>query len=211
MTETLAEWADQLETVLSGGSDDCVRMLAGEGKSIRDLRDRANNARTFLTESNLETVRQGRIAVRQLGLALGSAGLQTEATDHVDSLRELLDSPELPQQMDQVRRHADAINEVYGDFYRSLHKERFKLFSESIDTIKGHSEFLQLDEARHELSLLFLDENEFSYQTPTPNALYLEGPYKGGLLRVKLRLVDEHVFLLNSRGFHWISESPFNR
>ena len=180
VTETISEWADQVEAVLSGGSDDCVRMLAGEGKSIRDLRDRANTARTFLTESNLETVRQARIAVRQLAPALASAGQEAKVAEHVSELSERLDSPDLPQQIDEVRRCADAINEAYEDFYRSLHKERLKLYSGSIDTIEGRSEFLQLDDTGRQTVLQSLEKRAIE-QCDLP-AFTLTAPNTGASL-----------------------------
>jgi hypothetical protein len=39
----------------------------------------------------------------------------------------------------------------------------------------------------------------------------LEGRFFGSELSMQLRLVDERKMLLRDRGFHWISEAPFNR
>ncbi|MDE0436603.1 MAG: hypothetical protein OXH92_21615 [Bryobacterales bacterium] len=57
---------------------------------------------------------------------------------------------------------------------------------------------------------LFLD-SEFAYSTPEPETLRLDGSHYGRALSVTMRRVDESEFRLINRGFHWISESPYNR
>ena len=41
--------------------------------------------------------------------------------------------------------------------------------------------------------------------------LRLTGPFEGKQIAATLHKIDENSFLLLSRGFHWISERPFNR
>lgn len=43
------------------------------------------------------------------------------------------------------------------------------------------------------------------------NALHLDGTFEGRKLVATLHKASEREFLLNSRGFHWINEVPFNR
>lgn len=57
---------------------------------------------------------------------------------------------------------------------------------------------------------LFLDSG-FTYSTPEPETLRLDGGYNGRALSVTMRRVDESEFRLINRGFHWINEAPFNR
>ena len=52
---------------------------------------------------------------------------------------------------------------------------------------------------------------EFSFEEPEPSQLSLTGQVDGKSTRAKLVRVDESQFLLTNRGFHWISEVPFNR
>jgi hypothetical protein len=52
-----------------------------------------------------------------------------------------------------------------------------------------------------ELSLIKLDTG----------LIMLEGEWEGRRTYAKLSRFDESTFLLNSRGFHWIQEYPFNR
>jgi hypothetical protein len=74
---------------------------------------------------------------------------------------------------------------------------------------------LKLDTGQHTLALTKRDnpdwKSDFSYQQPEPELLKLEGTLDGQKIRAKLRRVEESSFLLVTRGFHWISEYPFNR
>jgi hypothetical protein len=49
------------------------------------------------------------------------------------------------------------------------------------------------------------------YTQPTPNTLSIEGQLGSQDIVVRLRRADESKLLLMNRGFHWISEYPFNR
>jgi len=48
-------------------------------------------------------------------------------------------------------------------------------------------------------------------QRPQPGVVELEGTVDGKKIQAKLSRANDETFLLNSRGFHWISELPFNR
>ncbi|UQA62093.1 hypothetical protein [Polyangium aurulentum] len=50
-----------------------------------------------------------------------------------------------------------------------------------------------------------------SYSRPDPEHVVVEGTYENAALNVRLRKVDEGKFLLVNRGFHWVSEYPFNK
>ncbi len=50
-----------------------------------------------------------------------------------------------------------------------------------------------------------------SYQQPVPELLSVAGEIDGQKITARLHRVDASKFQLLSRGFHWISERPFNR
>jgi hypothetical protein len=50
-----------------------------------------------------------------------------------------------------------------------------------------------------------------TYQRPTADHLILDGTIDKHVLHLDMRLVDPNSFLLLTRGFHWINETPFNR
>jgi hypothetical protein len=50
-----------------------------------------------------------------------------------------------------------------------------------------------------------------TYERRDPNTLILDGTFEGKKTTATLRKAADREFLLNSRGFHWINEVPFNR
>ena len=54
-------------------------------------------------------------------------------------------------------------------------------------------------------------KSTFSVETPSTGVVTLDGEMDGKKIHARLRRLDEKTFLLNSRGFHWINEFPFNR
>ncbi|HEX6086354.1 MAG TPA: hypothetical protein VF266_17630 [Thermoanaerobaculia bacterium] len=51
----------------------------------------------------------------------------------------------------------------------------------------------------------------FSYQRPDPRTLIVDGTMENDRIHAVARLEPETDFLLQTRGFHWINEVPFNR
>lgn len=54
-------------------------------------------------------------------------------------------------------------------------------------------------------------KRELAFTRPTPDTLTLDGDFGGAKISVKLKRVDDTKLLLPNRGFHWVSEQPFNR
>jgi len=54
-------------------------------------------------------------------------------------------------------------------------------------------------------------KSNFTLETPSPGLITLNGEMDGKKIQAKLRKLDAKSFLLNSRGFHWINEVPYNR
>jgi hypothetical protein len=73
----------------------------------------------------------------------------------------------------------------------------------------------ELDAAAGTLALGKRDDpawhSTLACQRPEAGLMVLDGTFDGKPIRAKLRRADERQFLLLSRGFHWVSEVPFNR
>ena len=167
LAEALRQWEETLGTVLSSSSDDCVRMLAGEGRTLHELRAKAQAARAFLTEENLEKIRQARRALEELVPALEAAGEGEQVKEEAGKLRALLDSSELAERLDEVEALAKAIDAVYGDVYRAFHYRRcgtkqedgrYNGYIGAIEEIKGMPEFLRIGETAREKVLAPLEK-----------------------------------------------------
>jgi hypothetical protein len=74
---------------------------------------------------------------------------------------------------------------------------------------------LELDEKKSTLVLSKRADPNWKttlvYRRPQPDVLFMEGPFDGHKVRVRLRRTEPPEFLLVTRGFHWINERPFNR
>jgi uncharacterized membrane protein YphA (DoxX/SURF4 family) len=51
----------------------------------------------------------------------------------------------------------------------------------------------------------------FVFNHPRPNVLVMDGRMFGRKFHIVTRAADPSTFLINTRGFHWIQEQPFNR
>lgn len=81
------------------------------------------------------------------------------------------------------------------------------------DSFHGYSAKIDTKSKTMELSSL-ADKNwkaSFSFVEPAPNQLILDGTMDGKKTHAQLELLDRSKLLIVSRGFHFISEHPFNR
>ncbi|MCI0529360.1 MAG: hypothetical protein L0Y56_18125, partial [Nitrospira sp.] len=62
--DQIEEFRASLHTVQVGAADDCVRILAGEGKSLKETRDRIRKIREATTDHTLTMLRSARRAIK---------------------------------------------------------------------------------------------------------------------------------------------------
>ncbi len=82
-----------------------------------------------------------------------------------------------------------------------MNNTRQRYFSD-LDTHKKTIALKKRDEPAWKASL--------SYQEPAPGHLLLAGTLDGRKVRASLHRIEEPRFTLKTRGFHWVSEYPFN-
>lgn len=78
---------------------------------------------------------------------------------------------------------------------------------------------LAVDESKKTIELTLEPESEsdpkvsylLTYTQPDADHLVLEGSFRGEALHLRAKRLDDSAFRLKSRGFHWITEVPFNR
>ncbi|HJT75587.1 MAG TPA: hypothetical protein VJ739_00125 [Gemmataceae bacterium] len=74
---------------------------------------------------------------------------------------------------------------------------------------------LEIDPSRHVFTLSTRTgrprKTVLTYEQPETGVLSVEGVWDGRRVRARLRRVDRAGIPLLNRGFHWISEKPFNR
>ena len=78
----------------------------------------------------------------------------------------------------------------------------------SDDRVEGYP--VKYDAAKRSIALTN-GKGELTWWLPDDSHLQVEGKLDGSPMFARLRRIDTSQMLLNSRGFHWISEYPFNR
>jgi hypothetical protein len=147
LSDIVDDYRHTVESIFSAESDDCVRILSGEGASFKEARDKMRAIRQALSEANLNRLREARRAVADMWSALAARKSEPELRAKAEELRTLIQSPSFYEQLDWIASLAQAIATVYRQEYIALHIQRTRAFDQAIEDIKGRPEWIQLDEA----------------------------------------------------------------
>jgi hypothetical protein len=152
--QPLTDWVESLEAVMGSQSDDCVRMLAGEGRSLREQRENAQRIRAFLTDQNIEQVQRARAVLReQTPLLERSTG---EGVAEAETLSKLLSNAEMISQLNELAQARDAIDSAYRARFTERHKARLDSYREAIERVQAHADYRALKPAEAEMAILDL-------------------------------------------------------
>ena len=141
LTEVLNEYHETLETILNSASDDCVNMLAGEGASFQEMRDRAAMICKATDEKGLARLRRIRTAVNRLWPVLRGQGENGELSERAGFLKERLDQGAYYQASAEVDDALAQIESIYRHIYESRHQERQQAFIKAVDTVKSQPDW----------------------------------------------------------------------
>jgi hypothetical protein len=144
--DELREYHQQLDTVLTSPSDDCVRILAGEGATFQALRDRVAEIRRATGQQGLATLRRLRRAVGQIWPILRAQVEDSELSDQVELLEQQLATADYYPTTSKVDAALHLVEETYRQQYRSLHQQRYHRFAEATDAVKALPAWLEVPE-----------------------------------------------------------------
>lgn len=140
--EALEDYGSTLSGVQASASDDCVRMLAGEGNTLREMRDRVRQIRDAVVPEGLTALRQARIAVGPMRTTLAASAASDEViSQKANDLQSLVVSPSFYEELDRIKRLTRDIIVAYRDLYAAAHRSRSEIFSKAIDEVKGRAEW----------------------------------------------------------------------
>ena len=137
--EALEEYRQTLVGIQAAASDDCVRILAGEGKSFKESRDHTRQMRDAVDSGAVATMLQARLVLNEEWPVLERRGM--DLAEAVESLTSLIDSPNFYDRLDASSKLADQIATTYRTLYSALHQWRATSFSNAIEEIKGRPEW----------------------------------------------------------------------
>lgn len=146
VTETLNEYRSTLQVIQDSASDDVVRILAGEGSSFREARERARKIHEAVSSENLKLVRDARTVLRDMWPVLRTRSEDESLQEAAAALEELLDSPEFYESLPQIEELSRELSAAYRTLYLERHARRRTVYEEAVSYLKGLQEWSQLEE-----------------------------------------------------------------
>ena len=137
----IEEYKSNLEAIQRAASDDCVRILAGEGKTLKASQLRIHQIQQALGEDSLVAVRAARLALEQQWPVLEQRGAGGELPAAAEELRSLIGAEDFYTRLDTMSRLAQSIASAYKELYASLHQDRAGQFSGAIEEITNLPEW----------------------------------------------------------------------
>lgn len=145
--DVLAEYRETLQEALDAPSDDCVRLLAGQGKTLLEQRDRARQIREDV-QSRLTALLSARYALRELWPHVVHRGPHSnEAGDSAEALRAAFDSGDIFGRSRDLQTWDAAIRCDWAETYAGRHTKRKELYAEAIEELKRRSDWEALGPA----------------------------------------------------------------
>jgi hypothetical protein len=152
LVQPLSEWVESLEAVLASQSDDCVRMLAGEGRSLRAQREKAQRICAFLTDPNIEAVQRARAVLRdQAPLLARSTSLEIP---EAKTLSAILSDAEIISRLNELTLASAAIDSAYRNRFAERHRLRLTACQQTLQRIREHVNYRSLEPAEAEATLV---------------------------------------------------------
>ena len=146
VTDHLEGYRNDLQEVLNADDEDAVGILAGEGNSFREARDRTRRIREALVEKNLLVLDQARSVIRGMWPVLRSRPEGEDLTDKAEELEGLLLSGDFYEQMAQIARLSEEIESAYRSLYDESHGRRRDAFSQAVEEIQARPEWTTVPE-----------------------------------------------------------------
>jgi hypothetical protein len=121
--------------------DDCVKTLAGEGKSYLEGRKKAANLEALASEENLEILFIARRVMNEQWPIITGHSPSPELEEAAAELEEAFESENTLDYLEKVRQASDTLITEYGRIYRTTFEKRNKVYETAVDHVKGLPEW----------------------------------------------------------------------
>lgn len=143
-TQQLQELQESIEGILGMPTDDCVRTLAGEGKSYQESRTHAKRLNDTLTDQNINLLRTARHVLDIKQPILEARRPSDAITETTKQLQDTLNSETFYERLDVIRRTIEFLSKHYRDLYGQFHAQRLNTYAAAIDDVKGLPEWAEV-------------------------------------------------------------------
>ncbi|MBI4586093.1 MAG: BREX system P-loop protein BrxC [Planctomycetes bacterium] len=137
----LEDYRESIDGVLGGASDDCVRILAGEGKTFKASRDGVRRIKEILEGGGLEKILDARLVLERIWPVLASHGEGRTLEPKARELGALLQAEKLQAEVENAGGLAQEIRAAYSGLYQKAHEERKGAYEKATERIRGLPEF----------------------------------------------------------------------
>lgn len=137
------QWA---QGILEMPADDCVKTLAGDGKAYLEGRQRATKLEKLATDANIQTVATARRVLAEQWPHIASRQPDDELLKSAADLEARLQSETALEEIESLRLDAESIATAYRATYTSTFEKRRKASAVALEEVKGHPDWLILDE-----------------------------------------------------------------
>ncbi len=142
--EFMKDHLNTVEGIIEMPSDDCVRTLAGEGKSYSKARQKTDKLLAATTEKKLKVLSEGRRILSSEWPALEKHEADEDSKLKAKELSEFLNSEEFYDNLEGIRLASNSIDNQYRKLYEKIHKERQSIYSQALEHIRGLPEWASI-------------------------------------------------------------------
>jgi hypothetical protein len=142
--ETINEFKNSLYEILQSGVEDCVNMLVGGSNSLAQSLDKIQKIRQATDEHTLQLIRYARQVSEQVWPQLELRGINGELAEHIQSLRETIDSAVFYDTISILAQHLVPISQAYIQLYQTLHQQRTSAYQSVLADLRNLPEWEML-------------------------------------------------------------------
>ncbi|SHJ90961.1 hypothetical protein SAMN02745216_02521 [Desulfatibacillum alkenivorans DSM 16219] len=145
-SEAVADHLQWVEGILDMAPDDCVKTLAGEGKSYLEGRKMAVRLENLASEANLQVLADARRILNEQWPVLKDRTTSDDLNEAAVELEQSFDSENVLDHLERIRQAADQLTNEYTRLYRATFEKRNKAYEAAVDHVKGLPEWVAVSQ-----------------------------------------------------------------
>jgi len=151
VSDQLQDYRNTLTEIENGAVDDCVKILAGDGVSLKAAKEGFRRIREATSDKSLSTYKVAKqVAGNQWSVV---SQQKPEMVEIANRLQENLDTEYFVDRMAQIEEDTEAISTAYAEYYADCHNQRAQIYLAAITDIKGRSEWTNIPPEQQQVLL----------------------------------------------------------
>lgn len=138
----LREYRAILEEIVAAASDDCVRLLIGQGATIKASRETFRKMREAVSDTGLDQMRTARGAIEAIWPLLRGRSADQTLAGKAEALSTIVASDTYFSRLGEMQSHTQALREAYRVIYVETRQRRRDAFTRAIEQVKDQPEWV---------------------------------------------------------------------